>query len=122
MAFFNPVTSQDTFSQRLNQAISDAFDKVSALISGYRVSNNMLGCVVVGSNGAGDIVLPPLTDITGHVLVRAKAGWKLISAVNLTFGVEARDKFSPILMRDGMIHQSSTNNLSATNLYILVGN
>ena len=122
MAFFNPIDSQDPFSQRLNKAISDAFDKVSALIGGYRVSNNMLGCVVVGSNGAGDIVLPPLTDIVGHVLVKAKAGWKLISAINLTTTVDARDKFSPILMRDGMIHQSSTNNLSASNIYILVGN
>lgn len=122
MGFFTPVTSQDTYAQRLNSAIGDAFDKVGALFSGYRVSNNLLGCVVVGTNGQGDIVLPPLVDSVGHVLVRAKAGWKLISAVNLTFGVEARDKFAPILMRDGIIHQTSQNNLSASNLYILVGN
>lgn len=122
MAFFTPVTSQDTFSQRLNQAISDAFDKVSALISGYRVSNNMLGCVVSGSNGQGDIVLQPLTDISGHVLVRAKAGWKLISAVNLSIVSDARNAFAPVLTRDGIIHQTWTGNLSGTNFYFLVGN
>lgn len=111
-------TGNERFDDRQGD-IKDALDLLQDAINA--LTTNLLTFVVNGSNGIGNVLLPPETDpVTGRVLARAAFGYKLISAVNLTDETNVKSSFELTISVADQIRQLATTNLSAKKIVFVL--
>jgi hypothetical protein len=114
---FEPIRTMDADLVRVQQAIGKALDELAATVPR---APQLVSFVVAGNNGAGTVVISPVKDAAGNILRRARVGAKLVAVVNLTDDTDVQGSFEQEISVPDQIQQTTTNNLSAKKLLVVV--